>query len=568
MVEMVRQTEVQFGKSDQRPPGQPSTPTLRIALVQFNAVVGDLEGNAERIVQLTHSACRRHQADLVIFPELSLCGYPLDDLLQRPALRRQVCRALARIQRQTQEACLLVGHPEKTRDGIIYNACSLLMHGERPLTYYKCKLPNYEVFDEPRNFQPGGRICMAEINGFRVAVTICEDLCHKEPALGIRQAGAELILNPSASPYYLGKVLEREQELRQRSRETALPIIHVNMTGAQDDLIFDGASMALDGSGNLRMRAPQFEESTHLVECRRGPGNTVFLAEGAIAPLPASEASVYQALTVGIRDYARKSGFSEALVGLSGGVDSAVTLCLAADALGPENVEALLMPSRHTAPMSIEDAQALAGRLGVKHRLASIEPLYSNFLQALQELCPASGTDVAAENLQARCRGTLLMALSNRGGKLVLATSNKSEAAIGYATLYGDMVGGYAPLKDVYKGFVYALARWYNRDGGHIPERILQRPPSAELRPNQTDQDSLPPYEILDEVLKLHLEQDQSPAQITRQTGFPVDTVRWIVERVRSNEYKRRQSAPGARISAHSFGRDRRYPICSAYRED
>ena len=542
-------------------------PELRIVLAQLDFAVGALEANAERIVEAAAEARERHRADLVAFPELCLTGYPLDDLLLRPALHEQVERCLDRICARTRGIHLLVGHPERDEDAL-FNACTLLHNGRRLFRYRKRHLPNYGVFDEQRHFRPGERSGSIRIGGIRCAFGICEDIWHPGPAREAREAGAELLIDVNASPFHVGKAAERIRHLRDRCREQEIAAAYVNLVGGQDELVFDGASFAMDAQGELCLQAPWFREGLFALECRRENGALRLASSCPHEPLAETEA-IYRALTLGVRDYVRKSAAAGAMVGVSGGVDSALTLCVAADALGPERVGALLMPSRHTADMSVEDARALAESLGVEHRTISIEPMFQAFCAALQA-SPAAGEeeteDTTLENLQARCRGVLLMAYSNRTGRLVLATGNKSEAAVGYATLYGDTAGAYAPLKDVFKTRVYELARWRNGARGPIPQRILERAPSAELRPNQADEDSLPPYSVLDPILQRYLERDQSPAEIVK-AGYDETTVRRVAALVDRSEYKRRQMAPGARVSQRSFGRERRYPLCSAYRE-
>ena len=547
-----------------------SAPVLRIVLAQRNFTVGDIAGNAERIVASSEAARDEHRADLVLFPECSLTGYPLDDLLYRPDLHRQVEDGLARIAQRVHGIHMLIGHPRR-EEGALYNACTLRRDGERRLTYCKRNLPNYGVFDEKRHFTPGDRVHLAHINGVRIAPTICEDIWHQEPARRIRAAGTELLVNMNASPFDSGKPEERRRVLRDRVRETGLPILYANLVGGQDGLVFDGGSMAVDGNGSILLQAPLFREGLYLLECRRGAGGgRLELRASVTTPLPEPVERVYRALVMGVGDYVRKNDFAGALVGVSGGIDSALTLCIAVDALGSDSVEALLLPSRHTAAMSVEDASELAKRLGAPYRILSIERTCPAVLETLGDDAFPAGTgdteDTVAENVQARCRGVLLMAVSNRSGKLVLATGNKSEAAVGYTTLYGDTVGGFAPLKDIYKTRVYELARWRNRQGRVIPDRILERPPSAELRPNQTDQDSLPPYATLDPILERYIERDQSPAEIVR-AGFDAATVLQVAALVGHSEHKRRQMPPGVRIGKRCFDRDRRYPICSRYRE-
>ncbi len=538
--------------------------SLTIALAQLNLVVGDIHGNTRQILKAAREARDELHADLVIFPELTLTGYPPEDLLLRPGLHRQVATALAWLQREIRGIDLLIGYPHQ-EGGKLYNACALLRDGRIVARYDKQSLPNYGVFDEKRYFVPGESPCRVQIRDIPVALTICEDIWSEGPARQARDAGAQLIININASPFHGGKSDEREQLLAQRAREANMPIAYVNLVGGQDELVFDGHSLVVDAAGEVALRAPSFESGLHVVR---------FQATGAgLHPLPATLADVgtpmenaYQALVTGVRDYVHKNHFKGAVIGLSGGIDSALTLAIAVDALGADAVEAISMPSRYTADMSIEDARLEAEALGIGFRVIPIEPVFNAFLDSLEEAFAETEADTTEENLQARTRGVLLMAVSNKHGKLVLTTGNKSEVAVGYATLYGDMAGGFAPLKDVEKMEVYRLSAWRNTVSPVIPQRVLDRPPSAELRPDQVDQDSLPPYPELDTILKLFVEQDQSPDEIVAQ-GYSRETVERIAGMVLRNEYKRRQAAPGVRITQRAFGRDRRYPITSGYRQ-
>jgi len=539
---------------------------LRIALAQLDFCVGDVAGNTERVLQAADAARQQHRADLVVFPEMCLSGYPLDDLVLRPDLHRQLQRAMERILAQAPGIHVLVGHPEFA-DGRLYNACSLLAEGACLFTYRKQHLPGSGVFDEKRHFHAGEQLCLFGLKGITLAPCICEDIWHPQPAGRLVAAGAQLLLNLNASPFHVGKQQQRLQVLRARIGETGVPMAYVNLVGSQDELVFDGASMALDAHARTVLQAPAFDQGIYLLECRRARNGTLQLDTEDHHDLPGETEAIYHALLTAIRGYLHKNGFSGALVGLSGGIDSALTLCLAVDALGAEHVEALLMPSPFTAAASTKDAAVLATRLGVRYHVLPIEGLFTACDAALHAAHPAAGLDVAAENMQARCRGMLLMACSNRSGKLVLCTGNKSEAAVGYSTLYGDTAGGFAPLKDVYKTQVYALAHWRNREQEVIPRRILQRPPTAELRPDQADTDQLPPYEVLDPILQGYLEEDRTPGDIAARHGCTPQLVRQLAARVDRNEYKRRQSPPGACVSERCFGRERRYPIGSAYRE-
>ena len=534
---------------------------LRIALAQLNLLVGDVEGNARRIVDTAREARERLHADLVIYPELALTGYPPEDLLLRPGLHTRVQRAVSAITEQVRGIDLLLGLP--TRAGaFIYNSAMLLRDGEVVSTYHKQRLPNYQVFDEMRYFTPGETPCVVTVKGVRVGVTICEDIWQPGPARQAVRAGAELVVNLNASPYHLQKDRERIQVLRQRIEELDVPIVYVNQIGGQDELVFDGESLAVGRDGGLRLRAPAFEEGLYLA--RFAPGQGDLRPADVLVPALDEEESVYRALVLGVRDYVGKNGFDGVVLGLSGGIDSALTLAVAVDALGAGAVRALMMPSRYTAQMSLEDARREAQVLGVDYAEISIEPPFQAFVDSLSGLFAGLPVDVTEENIQARARGVLLMAVSNKLGRMVLSTGNKSEMAVGYATLYGDMAGGFAPLKDVAKTRVYRLAHYCNRDGERIPRRVIERPPSAELAPGQRDEDSLPPYEILDPILELFVEQDWPIERIVAQ-GFERETVLRVARMVLRNEYKRRQAPPGVRITRRAFGKDRRYPITSGF---
>jgi len=538
---------------------------ILIALAQLNLCVGDITGNTERIIAAVKLAKNQHRADVIVFPELTLTGYPPEDLLYRPAFHKRVDEALIKLCDCARGIDIIVGHPHY-QNNRIYNTCSLLRGGKILHTYHKQYLPNYGVFDEKRYFQPGAASCVFDLKGVPTAISICEDIWEKEVCLQAAAAGAKLMININASPYHVDKIKLREQILRQRVIESGLNIVYLNLVGGQDELVFDGGSMAMDCKGNLNFRAPLFEEGIHVLEFSTA-GQDHFLPVPEIPEQSMShEEAIYKAVVLGVRDYVHKNAFPGAIIGLSGGIDSALTLCLAVDALGHENVEAVMMASRYTSVMSIEDAETLATALQVKLHHLSIEPPFTTFTECLNPVFAGLPVDSTEENIQARCRGVMLMAISNKTGKLVLTTGNKSEMAVGYTTLYGDMAGGFAPLKDLSKTLVYSLSLWRNRQSQVIPRRIIERPPTAELRENQLDQDSLPPYNILDQILERYIEMDQSPEDITR-AGFDMDTVKKVVRMVDRNEYKRRQAAPGVRITQRAFGRDRRYPITSGYRE-
>jgi NAD+ synthase (glutamine-hydrolysing) len=536
---------------------------LRIVLAQLNLRVGDIGGNTHCVIDSATRARDSLRADLILFPELTLTGYPPEDLLLRPGLHRQVSAALAVIQREVKGVTLAVGHPEKNNTDI-YNGCTVLRDGQVLARYRKQHLPNYSVFDEKRYFVPGDRAAVFDLKGLPCALSICEDIWQPGTVAQAGAAGARLMLNINASPYHIGKAHVREDMLKNAAREGDMPVVYLNQIGGQDELVFDGASTVVDAEGRVVSRALDFRECLHVVELSSNGGKLDL--HGELHPHLEPEQSIYEALVLGVRDYVRKNGFRGAVLGLSGGIDSALTLAIAVDALGADQVEAVLMPSRYTAAMSLEDARTQAETMKVRHHLWSIERAFHAFTTTLAPVFAGPTADTTEENIQARCRGVLLMALSNKTGRMVLTTGNKSEMAVGYATLYGDMAGGFAPLKDVPKTLVYKLAAYRNGLSAVIPERVFERPPTAELRPNQKDEDSLPPYAVLDPILERYIENDETPEQIIA-AGFDAETVKKVTRLVDRNEYKRRQAAPGVRISRRAFGRDRRYPITSAYTE-
>ena len=537
--------------------------SLRVVMAQLDFLVGDIAGNTDKIIAAAAEARDQLQADLIVFPELTLTGYPPEDLLLRPGFIRQVEPALHRLAHEIQGIAAIVGCPLATPAGL-RNAAVALADGRIQATYYKQWLPNYSVFDEKRYFSPGEDPAVVTVAGARVGITICEDVWLPGPVAQAAEAGAQLLVNLNASPYHAGKSGQRLAVLRHRVREGHIPIVYVNLPGGQDELVFDGGSMVVGADGALIRRAPFFAIGLYPVDFRISAGGAMPVP-GAIAEEPGLEEGIYRALTLGVRDYVEKNGFAGVVLGLSGGIDSALTLAIAVDALGPERVEAVLMPSRYTADMSNTDAELEAQALGVSYRTMPIEPAFRTFLDILQPVLAGRAPDSTEENLQARCRGVLLMAISNKTGKLVLTTGNKSETAVGYSTLYGDMAGGFAPIKDVLKTMVYRLATWRNQQSPVIPQRVFDRPPSAELRPDQTDQDSLPPYAVLDAILHGYVEEDRSVEELI-EAGFDRATVERVARLVIINEYKRRQAAPGVRITPRAFGRDRRYPITSGFR--
>jgi NAD+ synthase (glutamine-hydrolysing) len=542
--------------------------TLRIVLAQINLLVGDIDGNADRVIAAARTARQLHQARVVLFPELTLAGYPPEDLLLRRSLAPRIEAAVSRLRefsRGEPGLVLVVGAPHGTPDGL-HNAALVISAGEVQAVYAKQQLPNYRVFDEVRYFTPGSNPCVFDVDGVRLALVICEDTWFAGPMAQARAAGAQAALVLNASPFHVGKPAEREAVVRDRMHETGMPVAYVNLVGGQDELVFDGASFVIDRQGDVVARAPHCAEALLPVDFQAGD----FLP-AMLAPLPGNDESLYDALVLGVRDYVNKNGFRGALLGLSGGIDSALTLAIAVDALGADRVEAVMMPFRYTAQMSIDDAREEAQVLGVKFSIIPIEPMFDAFMAGLSASFAGTARDTTEENLQARCRGVLLMALSNKQRYMVLTTGNKSEMAVGYATLYGDMAGGFDVLKDVLKTAVFRLSEYRNavaRQAGQrtpIPQRVIDRPPSAELAPDQKDSDSLPPYPELDEILRLYVEEDESAEQVIAR-GFAPETVYRVVRLVDINEYKRRQAATGPRVTRRGFGKDRRYPITNGWK--
>lgn len=533
--------------------------TLSVVMAQLNLVVGDVEGNTLRVIKEAGRARDELAAGLMVCPELTLTGYPPEDLLLRPELVQRIEQALVHLQQEIRGIDLVVGYPRKI-EGRLFNMAGVIRDGKVVAEYQKAVLPNYSVFDEKRYFEAGREPCVVDIKGIPVGITICEDIWYPEPAARAAAAGAKILLNLNASPYHRGKAPEREELVGRRAQENGLSILYVNLVGGQDELVFDGGSFAVDPEGQLRHRSPFYREQMDRVVF----DSNGYPLVGTITEHPGEEQAVYDALVLGVRDYVSKNGFKGVVLGLSGGIDSALTLAVAVDALGAGEVEVVLMPSRYTADMSNEDAVKQAQKLQVKYSIIPIEPAFSAFLAMLEEEFRDRPADVTEENIQARCRGIILMAISNKSGRMLLTTGNKSEMSVGYATLYGDMAGGFAPLKDVSKTMVYRLAEWRNRNGEIIPQRVIDRPPSAELRPEQKDIDSLPDYDILDEILQLYVEEDESVQQIIDR-GFEEQTVRKVTRMVDTNEYKRRQAPPGVRVTRRAYGRDRRYPIVNGF---
>jgi len=538
--------------------------SLKIALAQLNLLVGDVRGNAARVVGGARRAGAELGADLVLFPELTLSGYPPEDLLFHRGFRRQIEEGLAQVRSAATDVAIMVGFPEYARAGI-YNSAALIARGEIAAIHRKAELPNYKVFDEKRYFHAGRQPTVALLQGFKVGLLICEDIWEPQAAQLARADGAQLLLVINASPYEIHKQREREDIARARCRDVGLPLVYVNLVGGQDELVFDGNSFVMGADGEVVLRAPPFEEGTWSAEFGRDASGKVVPRPGLLTPELSDEASVYQALTLGVRDYVRKHGFPGVVMGLSGGIDSALTLAIAVDALGQESVQALMMPSRYTSSMSLDDAAEQARMLGVKYSVLSIEGMFEATLATLKEEFAGRPADATEENIQSRCRMLLLMGLSNKTGRMLLTTGNKSEMAVGYATLYGDMAGGFAPIKDCSKLLVYRLAKYRNTLGRVIPERVIERAPSAELRSGQKDSDALPPYEVLDPILEAFIEEDLSVDEIEAR-GFDRATTARVLDMVKRNEYKRRQAPPGVRVSRRAFGRDWRYPITSGYR--
>ncbi|MGE6468964.1 NAD+ synthase [Serratia proteamaculans] len=532
--------------------------SLSIALAQLNLLVGDIEGNTERMLQTVQEQ-QKAGADLVMFTELALSGYPPEDLLYRNDFYQRCDAQLHRLQQASAEVAILVGHPWREGDKL-YNALSLFSEGQLLTRYFKQQLPNYGVFDEKRYFEAGKETCVVELKGYQLGLLICEDLWFPEPVDAAKAAGAEMILSINASPYNREKPYIRKTLMAGHCQRTHLPLVYLNQIGGQDELIFDGCSKVFDAAGNMTHRLTAFAEQVTLLE----------LNELEVVPMtaPAAElpqlAQVYEALVLAVRDYVTKNGFKGAVLGLSGGIDSALTLAIAVDALGKDKVQALMMPFRYTADISIADAKEEAEILGIEFDIVSIEPMFDAFMGQLTPMFAGTERDTTEENLQARCRGVVLMALSNKRRSIVLTTGNKSEMAVGYATLYGDMAGGFDVLKDVPKTLVFKLSEYRNTVSYVIPQRVIDRPPSAELAPDQLDQDSLPPYDILDAILEGYVERDKSVADLVAE-GFDEATVRKVIRLVDINEYKRRQAAVGPRITARNFGKDRRYPITSGF---
>jgi len=541
--------------------------SIRIAMAQFDFPVGDVAGNTERIIEMIGQARDEYGAGLVMFPELAVSGYPPEDLLLRPGFLYECEQAMTRIAAACRGITAVVGWPQAA-GAVVYNAASVLRDGLVEQTYRKRELPNYAVFDERRYFDvdPDGGSCVFEVDGIPVGLLICEDLWFAEPLADTVRAGAQLVVVPNASPYERGKHAQRDAVLAARTRESGAAIAYLNVVGGQDALVFDGASVVADGDGTVHPAAAAFVDQWLVVDydgATRSFLPQVWMDDGD----ESMDALAWRAVTRGIQDYCSKNGFKKVWLGLSGGIDSAIVLAMAVDALGAENVTAVRLPSRYTAGMSNDLAAEQCEALGVKLEAVSIEPAFQGLMQALAPMFEGTTPDVTEENLQSRSRGVILMALANKFGGLLLTTGNKSEYAVGYATIYGDMCGGYAPLKDLYKTEVFGLSKWRNTVGGApvIPPAVISRPPSAELRENQTDQDSLPAYDVLDGILYRYIDQEQSRTEIVA-AGYDAAVVDRVLRLVRISEWKRHQAAPGPKVSRRAFGRERRYPISNGYK--
>ena len=541
------------------------TTRFKIIMAQLDFLVGDIDGNTDKIIRVARRASEELGADMVVFPELAITGYPPEDLLLRPSLKPRITKALDRICVADIDAYLVVGYPETTAEGV-YNALAVLRGSKVIAGYRKQCLPNYQVFDERRYFRAGSQPCVIDIAGARMAFTVCEDLWEPEPARQAKEAGARLLVNINASPFHMRKLQERQELLQQRSREGGFPVVYVNLVGGQDELVFDGGSMAAS-QGELNCLIPQFQEGLFPLDIEIAEHGSCEIPRQAMAETLDLEAQVYEALVMGVRDYVEKNRFKGVVLGLSGGIDSALSLAIAADALGSAKVQAVMMPFAYTSQLSLDCAQQQAQSLGVNYQVIAINEIYDSFTAALKDEFAGLESDVTEQNIQARARGVLLMAISNKKGLLVLTTGNKSEIAVGYSTLYGDMAGGFDVLKDVSKTLVYRLARFRNSIGAGktvIPAEVIDRAPSAELAPGQVDQDSLPDYDTLDEILELYVEQDQS-AKAIMDKGYTEADVKRVLRLVDLNEYKRRQSPVGVRLTQRGFGRDRRYPITNGW---
>ena len=537
---------------------------LKIVMGQLNFLVGDIKENAKLMLKKATYAKKILNADMIVFPELALTSYPPEDLLFRDGLYTKVHQALKYMQQSMPEdIAIIFGLPEK-KDHYFYNQAVCLYQKKILTTYTKQELPNYKVFDEKRYFTPKNESCIFDFKNFKIGLLICEDIWYPDPIREAKKAGAEFIININASPFNIRQAQTRKNLLSVHAHHNKLPILYVNLVGGQDELVFDGGSFVIDANATIAAQAPYFKESLLPIVLEKSSSNKISVISQWSPDTPTTHEKIYQALVLGLRDYVHKNGFKGVLLGLSGGIDSALACTIAVDALGAENVLGVLLPSQYTAEMSIDDAMSQVKALKIQNVKLSIQPMFESILATLKPVFNHKSPTTVEENIQARCRGLLLMALSNEKGLMTLTTSNKSESAVGYTTLYGDMCGGLAILKDVSKTLIYELARYRNEISPVIPERVITRPPSAELRENQKDEDSLPPYEILDQIIERYVEQDQSIDDICK-AGFDRTMVKHIVKLIHQNEYKRRQSAPGIRVTQRAFGKDRRYPITARW---
>ena len=538
---------------------------LRIYSAQISPLVGDIQANTQAIIQLANSLATSNQADLLLLPELALTGYPPEDLLLRPALQGRIETALQKLQEEVQGISLMVGYP-RSKNGQLFNAAGVLHQGQWIAEYFKQLLPNEQVFDEQRYFTAGQEAGVVEINGCKLGILICEDLWQPEPATATVAAGADVLLALNASPWHEGKQYERLHLAQQHCQALARPLVYCNLVGGQDELLFDGASFALNAAGEVIAQAKALEEDGLLVNLQVSPQGweASSTTANAIKSWPEDLAYLYGALVLGLKSYVNNSGFKGVVLGMSGGLDSALSAAIAVDALGADRVMGVMMPYHYTAAMSIADAEEEARLLGIEYQVIPIAPMVESFMAGLADTFAGTSKDTTEENLQARCRGVLLMALSNKKGLMLLTTGNKSEVAVGYCTLYGDMAGGFNAIKDVYKTKAYKLCAWRNSQGYVIPQRVIDRPPSAELAPGQKDEDSLPPYPVLDKMLQGYIEEDLSAADLIA-AGFKQEDVLRVVKLVDMNEYKRRQAALGTRVTPKAFGKDRRYPLVNKW---
>ena len=538
---------------------------LRIYSAQISLLVGDIQANTQAIIQLANSLAANNQADLLLLPELTLTGYPPEDLLLRPALQGRIETALQQLQEEVQGISLIVGYP-RAKNGQLFNTAGVLHQGEWVAEYFKQLLPNAQVFDEQRYFTAGQQTGVVEINGCKLGILICEDLWQPEPAADAVAAGADVLLVLNASPWHEGKQYERLHLAQQHCQALARPLVYCNLVGGQDELLFDGASFALNAAGEVIAQAQALEEDGLLVNLQVSPQGweASSTASNAIKSWPEDLAYLYGALVLGLKSYVNNSGFKGVVLGMSGGLDSALSVAIAVDALGADRVMGVMMPYHYTAAMSIADAEEEARLLGIEYQVIPIAPMVESFMAGLADTFVGTTKDTTEENLQARCRGVLLMALSNKKGLMLLTTGNKSELAVGYCTLYGDMAGGFNAIKDVYKTKAFELCTWRNSQGYVIPQRVIDRPPSAELAPDQKDEDSLPPYPVLDKLLQGYIEEDLSATDLIT-AGFKQEDVLRVVKLVDMNEYKRRQAALGTRVTPKAFGKDRRYPLVNKW---